>query len=216
MEAMNRLVMKPGQEEELAARVASVLGTGGLAILPTETVYGIFCSFDDERAIERVFKIKERSFTKVLSLTLADPSDIAEYAEVDEWQINTAKELMPGPVTLIFNARKNLPSFLLSDEKKVGIRIPDFELTRMVIVKHGRPLASTSANISGKEAPASFSEIEEVLLEKVDVAVDAGGCPLKVASTVYDLSSFPGKLIRSGFYPEEKIIEAARKYLGEK
>lgn len=215
MVAMNRLVIKPGQEEELAGMVASTLKSGGLAILPTETVYGIFCSFDNDVAVENVFKIKERPFTKVLSLTLADPSDIEEYVEADEWQIKTAKELMPGPVTLIFKARKNLPSYMLSDEGKVGIRIPDFELTRIVIKKHGKPLASTSANISGKNAPASFSDIEEVLLEKVDIAVDAGECPLKIASTVYDLSYFPGKLIRSGYYPEEKIIQIARKYVGE-
>lgn len=210
---MGKVIRESELTEETIAEIAETLRSGGVAILPTETVYGIFCSYDDESAIRRIFEIKRRPQEKILTLTLADVAEAKKYVELASWQEKVIEEFLPGPVTFVFKPVVALSEFLVSREGKTGIRIPDSPATRKIIRATGKPLASTSANLSGMPSPASFEEIEKELIEAADVSLDAGICEVKVPSTVFDLSFYPGKVIREGAVSPEAIIQASQRFL---
>lgn len=193
--------------------ISSILKKGGIAVLPTETVYGLFCAYSSYEAIEKIFEIKKRPAEKILSLTLSALDDAERFVYMADWQKRTASHFLPGPVTFVFKAKEGaIPPFLVSNEGKTGIRIPDSEIVLKIIKATRIPLASTSANLSGEQPASRFKDLPQEILESVDVAVDAGECPLKVASTVYDLSFFPGKVIRQGAINPQEIISTAKRY----
>jgi L-threonylcarbamoyladenylate synthase len=197
-----------GQIAEIAGRIRE----GAVAILPTETVYGLFCRYDLKDSAERIYNLKRRPREKLLSLTLANLEAARDYFDLEEWQLFTLKELLPGPVTFVLKPCLELPKYLVNSEGKTGLRIPDQPLVRRIIEQTGYPLASTSANFSGEPAPGAFKDISTEIVDSCEVAVDAGECTLKVASTVYDLSFFPGMTIREGAVNPETIIEVAERF----
>jgi len=199
--------------EKEIEKIAASLRDGAIAVLPTETVYGIFFRYDLSEAAERVYRIKQRPKEKVFTLTLDRAEAATDYFLLEDWQLDTLRQLLPGPVTFVLKPAVNLKSYLLSDEGKTGLRVPDQPLVQRIIERVGYPLASTSANLSGAPAPADFKSIPGEIIEEVDLALDAGVCRLKVPSTVYDLSFYPGKIIRAGAVEPEIIRKTAERFL---
>lgn len=209
---MGKVIKERELTDEIISQIAETIRKGGVAILPTETVYGLFCCYDSEMAIKRIFEIKKRPQEKILTLTLSDVTEAKNYVELEEWQERVIEEFLPGPVTFVFKPLVSLSEFLISSEGKTGIRIPDSLATRKIIRAAGKPLASTSANISGMPSPASFEEIPQELIEAADISLDAGTCKLKVPSTVYDLTFFPGKVIREGAVSSDTIVRVSQRF----
>lgn len=192
------------KQKELLDKAAEVLLGGGVALLPTETVYGLFALAESEQAQRRIFEIKKRPENRVLSLTLDSPGKIKHHARVEPWQEAVLNHFLPGPVTFVLGSETPLTEFLVTREKTVGIRIPDVDFIRQLIKLTG-PLASTSANFSGEPSPAAFSQIKSDLIKRVDFALDAGTCRLETPTTVYDLTFKPGRVIRAGAVEAEEI-----------
>lgn len=209
---MTRIISLEKLGKQETSEIADILRNGGVALIPTETVYGLFCVYNNKEAIERIFQIKRRPKEKILTLTLADVEQSEEFVFLEYWQKKTMERFLPGPVTFVLKTKANLLSELISQEGKTGIRIPDLDFIRRLIIDLKVPLASTSANLSGQPSPASFSDISVEILNSVDIAVDGGECTEKIPSTVYDLSFFPGKLIRKGKIGEEEIVKVAGEY----
>lgn len=201
-------------DEKLTNELARILSDGGIAVLPTETVYGLFARFDDTDAVERIFEIKGREKTKVLSLTLSEAGRAGDYVRLASWQKKTLEYFLPGPITMVLESKLGDFSYLV-EEGKTGIRIPDFQITLDILKACRIPLVSTSANLSGMSASGSFAEIDDSILSSVDFCVDAGDLPLKVPSTVYDLSFFPGRVIREGTIRSADIIQVAERFFRE-
>lgn len=154
-----------------------------IVIYPTDTVYGIGCNAENEKLVERIYKIKKRDRNKPLSVIAPGFEWILKNFECDK---NVVKKFLPGAYTLIL--RKKDPDFLKSvaPGNSVGVRIPAHLISKIVEVL-GIPFVTTSANISGKKAPASLEEIEKDLLESVDLVIDGGELPGK-PSTIIDLT----------------------------
>lgn len=198
--------------EKEIEKIAASLRLGAVAVLPTETVYGIFFRYDLPKLAERVYEVKQRPIEKVFSLTLASTDDVTQYFLLEKWQLDTVKELLPGPITFVLKPAVSLENYLVSSEGKTGLRIPDQPLVQKIIERVGYPLASTSANLSGNPSPADFNSVSVKILEKVDFALNAGKCRLKTPSTVYDLSFYPGKIIRIGAVDPEVIRKTAERF----
>ena len=148
------------------------LSAGGLILYPTDTVWGIGCDATNEEAVKRVFQLKQRDDSKAL-IVLIDSADHLDHYVVDVPMI--ARELIDvavKPLTIIYEGAYNLAPNLLGPEDSVGIRIPNDEFCHRLCERFGKPIVSTSANVSGEATPRTFANIDEAIVKGVDYAVE--------------------------------------------
>ena len=172
--------------EESIRQALDVLRKGGIILYPTDTVWGIGCDATDNEAVERIYRLK-RSQDKKSMLVLLDHIDkvslyIKKVPDI-AWRLY---EVADKPLTLILPGGCAVADNLIPDEGTLGIRIPQHEFCRKLIRKLNRPLVSTSANLSGRPAPTTFSEIAGEITENVDWIADAAceGKPTRKASSI--------------------------------
>lgn len=179
---------------------ADVIRKGGVIIYPTDTIYGIGASALDQKAIDKVYKIKERSGTKPLSVVVSDIRMAKKYCVVGKIQEEVFSALLPGAFTLIFSnkAAKN-NKILTMYNGTLSVRIPDYKITSMLARKLKIPFTATSANISGLSGSGDINEILKQLENKknlVDLVLDAGVLPKKDPSVIVDLTGDKPRIIR--------------------
>lgn len=149
-----------------------VLSAGGLILYPTDTVWGIGCDATNPEAVEKVYRLKKRDDSKAL-IVLIDSADHLDHYVVDVPMI--ARELIDvavKPLTIIYEGAYNLAPNVLGDEDSVGIRIPNDEFCHRLCERFGKPIVSTSANVSGQKAARTFAEIDPAIIDGVDYAVE--------------------------------------------
>jgi L-threonylcarbamoyladenylate synthase len=166
-----------------------------IIIYPTDTVYGIGCPIDDEDAIKKVFDIKKRSLLLPLSVAFHDIEQLSEYAIIDEKQSEFIRENWNKETTFIVRKNDKIPSVVTAGSDKVGARIPDHPEVRNLIEEFG-PIITTSANISGEKAPASFEELNIDIIKKADLLVK-GKCKFGKPSIIWDLTKEPYEVVRN-------------------
>lgn len=158
-------------KEEVEKAVA-VLRKGGIILYPTDTIWGIGCDATNTVAVDKIYELK-RSVGKTSMTVLVDEIDnVTRYVRnVPDvaWELF---EVADKPLTLILPGGCGIASNLIPDGGTIGIRVPKDEFCHDVIHRLGKPLVSTSANISGRPAPASFDEIAQEITEGVDLVVD--------------------------------------------
>ena len=175
-------------QEEIEKAIA-VLKRGGLILYPTDTVWGIGCDATNEEAVEKVYALK-KSDNKLGMIVLLDREEnVSRYfGKLPDvaWELF---EYADSPLTLILPGAGGVAANLLPPEKTLAVRIPDHEFCRQLIRKLGRPLVSTSANVSGKQTPARFEDISAEIKEGVDLVVDQAyeGKPTGKASSIIKL-----------------------------
>lgn len=177
-----------------------VLKKGGMIIYPTETVYGIGVDATNDIAVRKVIQIKKRGKSKHMLIAFPDLRMTRKYTVLTKKAEKLAKAFMPGPISLIVETKVK--------KRKVGFRIPDNKFVLSIIRKLGKPITSTSANISGKENLYKIKDIIKTFDGKVGLIIDAGNIPKRKASTVYDV--LEGKIVREGPV-SQKQIDAALK-----
>lgn len=153
------------------AQCLKVLNAGGLILYPTDTVWGIGCDATNAEAVKRVYQLKQRDDSKAL-IVLIDSAEHLDHYVVDVPEI--ALELIDvavKPLTIIYEGAYNLASNVLGDEDSVGIRIPNDEFCHRLCERYGKPIVSTSANLSGHSTARTFAEIDPSIVEGVDYAV---------------------------------------------
>ena len=168
--------MKP---EEILNNALQTLRDGGTILYPTDTVWGLGCDATNPAAVAKIFEIKRRSDSKSLVLLASDLDMVAKYVKeipsiaVDLVEVNDAPMTLiyPGAICSETGDRWHLAANAVADDGSVGIRIPLSDWCRQLVYKLGRPLVSTSANISGEPTPQRFSEIPEEIKDAVDFVV---------------------------------------------
>ncbi len=175
-----------------------VLNRGGLILYPTDTIWGIGCDATNEKAIEKIFRLKKRTNFKSLIVLLDLETKLLSYIkEVPEvaWDLIDFAE---KPLTIIYDGGKNLAKNVVAEDGSVGIRITKDEFCKKLIEKFRKPVVSTSANFSGKESPAAFDDIDPDIIAGVDYVVN-----LRQHEKI---SSSPSTIIKLGTKGEIKII----------
>ncbi len=186
-----------GVNQRVVDQVLDVLRDGGIIIYPTDTVYGIGCDITKKSAIERIYRAKNMDKQKPLSFICSDLKDISTYARVDTVMYRVMRKYLPGPYTFILPATREVPKLLVSKQKTVGIRIPDHPITLAIVEALGRPIVSTSVNISERSFASDPQEFSAHYEGKVDLVLDSG--PSYAAlSSVIDLTNHDPVLIREG------------------
>jgi L-threonylcarbamoyladenylate synthase len=204
---MTVITIDPNNPDEQALHVAArIIMQGGIAVYPTETVYGIGVRFDDKQALQRLFELKNRDQNKPLLLLLPQAGDLQRISihVPPEAQILTER-FWPGPLTLDVPAAENLSELVTAGGSTIGCRVSSSASAAGLVLACGIPITSTSANLSGGANPTSISEISADILEQVDIVIDAGPSPGSTPSTVYDISQKPFRCVRPGVIPEADI-----------
>lgn len=179
-----------------------ILSYGGVVVFPTDTIYGIGANALNEIAIRKVYKIKNRSFSKPLPIIVRNMTWAKELAYIYPRNEEILKKLwINGRVTAILPKKSIIPDQVTAGAKTVGIRIPDYIFLDELLAKFGYPLIATSANISGEQGTTDINKIIttfEKSESKPDLIVDAGILPKSDPSTVIDLTTDKPKLLRVG------------------
>lgn len=173
---------------EEITKAVETLRSGGVILYPTDTVWGLGCDATDPSAVARIFRIKERSDCKSLVLLADDMNMIARYVRAIPDMAIQLVEINDKPMTIIYpgalvgNAPEadSLPPAdpyklaynVVAEDRSVGIRIPLMKFCVELVRRFGRPVVSTSANISGEPSPRNFKEISQVIKDSADYIVD--------------------------------------------
>lgn len=229
-----------GIPSDLAIReVARELAAGGLALIPTETVYGLAAAVGplvDGRVemdgspqaprvngaalpapatgYRRIFTVKRRDLAQTVPWLVADASSLDSYGiDVDPATRALAEAFWPGALTLIVRAKPSVPAYMQAADGTVALRASASPAVQALIRACGCPLACTSANTHGAPASAAFADVEEAVLGGVDVALDAGATPCRDASSIVSCVDGTFKAIRRGALPIEDLERVARSAL---
>ncbi|CAM1366207.1 Threonylcarbamoyl-AMP synthase [Tenacibaculum litoreum] len=145
---------------------------GQTILYPTDTVWGLGCDATNEEAVKKIYKIKNREESKSL-IILVDSIEMLQnhVGDIPEKALEIL-ETSIKPTTIIYNNPKGLASNTIAPDNTIAIRIPKNEFCTQLIKEFGKPIVSTSANVSGEPTPKSFSEISKAILKNVDYVVD--------------------------------------------
>ncbi len=183
----------PINENDLIDRCISILKHDGVLAVPTDTIYGFAALVNSEKAVRRIYEIKGRSFTKPLAISVGNVEDLFTWSKptLTKEQLSSG-DLLPGPVTLMFERQSLLPSYFNPDVKNVAIRIPNCQFMIKLAQHLQEPIALTSANISNEPSSVSIDEFQP-LWSQVDLVIDGGllASNDRRGSTIVDLSD-PG------------------------
>lgn len=204
---MARIVkIDPKDPRPAIAEAAAVLKAGGLVAYPTESFYALGADALDPEAIKKVFAAKGREAGKPLLVILHDKAEIPGYAaDLSNAAIAAVRELMPGPITLLFKASSLVPDVLTSATGKVGIRVPAHPVCTALAEALGGPVTATSANPSGGPGPLTAEEVDGSMGAVIDLILDGGAAPGPPPSTLLDVAVTPPVLVREGRVPKLNI-----------
>ncbi len=202
-------ISQSSPDPSVVSEVVRLLKTGSVIAYPTDTFYGLGADIYNNDAVERIYSIKSRRTDKPIIILISDKkmlrpliangqmSHIAERLTDTYW---------PGPLTLVFNASDAVPAMLTANTGKVGIRLPDNELCRLLIEELKHPITATSANISGEGSIDNPADVAKSLGDMIDVLVDGGNTKGGCTSTVVDVTNVEPVFIREGVIPKSDIL----------
>ena len=204
---IGRYDSQPCSEEDLNRAVA-VLNNGGVVAFPTETYYGLAVDPLNPLALNHLFTLKQRDINKPILTLVNGPESLSSLVQkVPAQYTRLMEKFWPGPLTLIFQAKLNLPTLLTANTSTVGVRESSHPFARQLIRAFGRPITATSANISGRDAAIDAYEVKAQFGNKIDLVFDGGRTPGIIGSTIIGLSGTDLKLIREGMISFEEILQ---------
>lgn len=204
---MKTLILKIDKNKPDAAKlklVAEVLKSGGVAVIPTDTVYGLAAGVFEARAQKKIFALKSRSYHKPLILMPRDAASFRCIAEMPERAGKLAAKYWPGPLTLVLPVTE-LGKLVSGGRADIGVRIPDSKLVLALVKLCGFPLMTTSANPSHKPSAKTGEQAEKYFKGKVDVIINAGPCGLGKESSVVGATHFHCNVIREGCISSKEL-----------
>lgn len=186
-------------------KIEEILSGGGAVVLPTETVYGLFCKALDKQAVKHVYNLKGRPCNKALNLNVSSLEDIYQFSKYQPQYLEKLyRTFLPGPLTIILQANEQVPTWVNSGMKTVGFRVPSHPKTLDLIRKFG-PLIGPSANLSGKSSGVNFQQIMIEFNHKV-LGIEDDIFLTGQDSTILDLSGETAHILRQGAVTHAEIL----------
>ena len=192
------VIHEQNPQKRLIDKAVEILRQGGVIIFPTDTVYAYGCDINDKRAIEKIYWIKQIGRNKPLSFIFSDISGISEYVRnISDRAFKIMKKALPGPYTLVFKATKLVPKIAITNQKTIGVRIPNNNIALELVRTLGRPIMCASVNTASGEYIVEPRDLEAIYRNEVDLVIDAGP-KVSEPSTVVDLTEGEPVIIREG------------------
>ena len=187
-------------------KAADSILSGGLVAIPTESFYGLAVSATNSRAIQRLLDVKKRGSDQPILILIPSVEQLDQYVVlIPQIAHPLMNKFWPGGLTLIFEAKSNLPRELTAGTGKIGIRLSSHPVATALAQAVGSPITATSANISGQPACSSAKEVSKQLGKRVDLILDGGETAGGKGSTVLDVTMDPPVVVREGMVSWEKI-----------
>lgn len=192
------VINEQNPQQRLIRKAKDILDHGGVIIYPTDTVYAYGCDALDKRAIERIYHIKKIAKNKPLSFIFSEIGGIHEYVRnISDEAFKIMKKAFPGPYTFIFKASKMVPRIAITNQKTIGIRIPDNNVARELVREMGRPIISASVSTESGEYIVEPDDLAKVYRNEVDLVIDCGP-KISNPSTIVDFSNGGLHIVRRG------------------
>jgi tRNA threonylcarbamoyl adenosine modification protein (Sua5/YciO/YrdC/YwlC family) len=192
-------------QPRLIKQAVAILQQGGVIIYPTDTIYGLGCDIFQQKAIERICRIKQVDPRKAqLSFVCSDLSHLADFAkQLPNPVYRLLKEYLPGPYTFILPASKMVPKMIQSKKDTIGLRIPDNNIALAIVKELGRPILSASLPGELVEDYTDPEVMYENFMNDVDIVID-GGMGGTIPSTIVDCTGEDPVVIREGLGPWDR------------
>jgi L-threonylcarbamoyladenylate synthase len=197
---------------ELAAKL---ILKGEVIVCPTDTGYAFGANALDIQAVAKVFQLKGRVYSNPIHIAVRTIEDAENYAYVNEAAKYLAGRYLPGALTLVLKKKGIIPPMLVAGLNTVGIRIPDNAAILKLAELTGKPITTTSANISGKPGTYAVEEVTTQLgegIKQVAMVLDQGPIKVREVSTIVDLDANPPQLIRQGKISWLEIHESLKRF----
>lgn len=186
----------------VVAEAVAVLSQGGLVVYPTETVYGLGADATSEQALEKLWKFKGERGDKPVLVAVAGEEMAEEYVEFSELGRKVVQKYWPGPVAIVAKSRNLVAKKAQGETNNLGLRNPDSEMMLEVISVLGKPITSTSANVSGAVTARSLNEFRQTVplerQELIDLFIDEGELLLRQPSTIVEVTGEELLVLRQG------------------
>lgn len=210
---MKYINLKDNIDLEKLKKPAEMIKEGKIVIFPTETVYGIGTNGLKSDSIKKIYEIKKRDFNKPISLLVNSIKMIESVAKnISDLEYALINRFCPGPFTIILKKKEEVPDILTANGDTVGIRMPDSLIARILIDYSGVPIATPSANISGKPSGTSVDNIMKDFKDSVDCIIDNGESKLGVASTIVKVENENPIILREGSIKKDEIFDFVNNY----
>lgn len=172
--------------QEEVRQAVETLRAGGVILYPTDTVWGLGCDATNADAVQKIYELKRSENKKSMLVLCASPEMIVRYVDRAPGIAFEVLELATSPLTAILPGAVGVAGNLIPDEGTLGVRIPDHEFCRRMLRAFGKPIVSTSANLSGEATPAGLQEIAREIIEGADFVVNPRfeGKPTRKASSI--------------------------------
>lgn len=171
-------------------KALETLRAGGIILYPTDTIWGIGCDATNPAAVEKIYKLKGRDSKKSMIVLLDTENKLESYVQEVPSIAYDLIEYAEHPLTIIYSGARNLAPNVIHENGSIGIRIVRHAFCQQLIRRFNKPIVSTSANISGKPSPGSFSEIADEIIRGSDyiAGVEQDDVAPKKPSTIMQLA----------------------------
>lgn len=200
------LDLKDGNGYDRLNEAGNIIKSGGIVVFPTETVYGIGANSLDEQAVKKIFLAKGRDFNNPINLLVSDIDMVNMVTkDISPIEYSLMEAFFPGPFTIVLQKKDVVPSIVTAGKETVGVRMPNNDIARLIIEYSKVPLATPSANLSGKPSSTLFKDVYSDFNDRVDCLVDGGDCSIGIESTIVKVVDGVPHILRPGSITAEQI-----------
>ncbi len=192
---------------DVIGMAAGIINSGGVVLVPTRCLYGLGADAFNVAAVHKVFEIKNRPVDNPILVLIKSKDELDRVAvNIPSYARRIMDKFWPGKVTIVFQAKNDVPAELTARTGKIGVRLPEQKISRALVRACSNPITGTSANLSGNAGCFRVADLEPKVAEKLDLIIDAG--PLKggVGSTVIDVTQESPVILREGEVPAGDIL----------
>ena len=192
-------------KEEVKSSI-KILKKGKILVVPTDTVYGICSDATNEKAVEKIFIIKNRDKNNPLNILVSSIDMAKKYTKnFNKIAETLANKFWPGALTMVLEKNDLIPKIVTANKETIGVRIPDNEVTLNIINELNLPIACPSANISGRPSGTIIEDIKSDFKDNVDIYIDCGPSKIGIESTIVKINENSVEILRQGKIAKEEI-----------
>jgi L-threonylcarbamoyladenylate synthase len=192
-------ISNPGKKPSSLSAAVAALHAGDVIVFPTETLYGLGADALNRAAVDKVFQLKGRDARNPIPVLVGNEAMLSQLVtEVSGAAKRLIDRFWPGPLTLVFPARPDLPKALVNSTGGIGVRVSSQSIATDLVSALGHPLTATSANPSGKEPARAVEEARDYFAGVIEIFVDGGTLTSKTGSTVVETVGDRLRIIREG------------------
>ncbi|MBW1899023.1 MAG: threonylcarbamoyl-AMP synthase, partial [Deltaproteobacteria bacterium] len=198
-------------QPDLIQKAADFISKGDIVTFPTFCLYGLAADAFSSSAVKRVFEIKRRSPKKPLLVLIKNRDCLLPLVKSIPRAAETIMDrFWPGRITLVFEAKKEVPELLTAGTGKIGIRMPSNKVAAAIVNALENPIIGTSANISDQGGSAGITDLPAEIIRRTSLVLDAGLLKGGTGSTVIDITTTPPEILREGEIQSEEIYKALK------